>query len=306
MNNFIKVLRDIKNGKMPLVKDWDLQDVIDLNMFVYKLNHGYMFDIQKPKTFTEKIQWYKFFYQSDKTDFSQVTDKVLFKKYIQQRIGDGYVIPMYGAWDNVSDLEKEWNRADSLIPETVVLKANLQSDGRNIKVVREKSKTDFNTIKLELKGWLDPKSTLMNSCDWHFYDSKPMILAEEYMANFENQLYDYKFFCFDGNPFCIYVAQDHFGKDGSHISFYDLNWAKLQVQYGKHIVGNAPKPKHFDQMVEISKVLSKNYPFMRVDFFDTDDQLFIAEMTFNPGGGMTPYHPESFNLQMGELFKLPL
>lgn len=306
MNNYIKVLRDIEKGKMPLVKEWDLQDVIDLNMFVYKLNHGYMFDIQNPKTFTEKIQWYKFFYQRDKTDFAQVTDKVLFKKYIQQRLGDGYVIPMYGAWDNVADLETEWNRVDSLIPETVVLKANLQSDGRNIKIVRNKSITDFNSIKQELEGWLEPKSTLMNSCDWRFYDSKPMILAEEYMANFENQLYDYKFFCFDGNPFCIYVAQDHFGKEGSHISFYDLNWTKLQVQYGKHIVGDAPKPKHFDHMVEIAKELSKGYPFMRVDFFDTEDQLFIAEMTFNPGGGMTPYKPESFNLQMGELFKLPL
>lgn len=57
MNNYIKVLRDIKKGSMPLVKEWDLQDVIDLNMFVYKLNHGYSFDIHNPKTFSEKIQF---------------------------------------------------------------------------------------------------------------------------------------------------------------------------------------------------------------------------------------------------------
>lgn len=303
MNNFIKVLHDIKKGKMPLVKDWELKDTIELNMFVYKLNHGYSFDIHHPKTFTEKIQWYKFFYQRD--DFAQVTDKVLFKDFINQRLGKGYVIPMYGAWDNVDDLEAEWDKEDSIIPETVVLKANLQSDGRNIKIIRNKSSIDFDRIRHELKGWLDPKSTLMNSCDWRFYDSNPMILAEEYMANFENQLYDYKFFCFDGKPFCIYVAQDHFGDDGSHISFYDLNWEKLPVQYGKHIVGNAPKPKHFERMIEIAKILSKGYPFLRVDFFDTDSQLFVAEMTFNPGGGMVPYIPESFNFQMGDLFKLP-
>ena len=303
MNNFIRVLHDIKKGKMPLVKDWELKDTIDLNMFVYKLNHGYSFDIHNPQTFTEKIQWYKFFYQRD--DFAQVTDKVLFKDYIYRRLGKGYVIPMYGAWDNVDDLEAEWNKEDSIIPETVVLKANLQSDGRNIKIIRNKSSIDFESIRHELEGWLEPKNTLMNSCDWRFYDSNPMILAEEYMANFENQLFDYKIFCFDGNPFCIYVAQDHFGDDGSHISFYDLNWEKLPVQYGKHLVGDAPKPKHFERMIEIAKILSKDYPFLRVDFFDTDSQLFVAEMTFNPGGGMVPFIPESFNLQMGDLFKLP-
>ena len=45
--------------------------------------------------------------------------------------------------------------------------------------------------------------------------------------------------------------------------------------------------------------------FIRVDFFDTDEQLFIAEMTFAPGGGATPYHPESFNKLLGDKFILP-
>lgn len=117
---------------------------------------------------------------------------------------------MYGAWDNVADLETEWNRMGGVIPESVVLKSNLQSDGRNIKIIQNKSQIDFSSIKDELESWLNPKNTLLNSCDWRFYDSKPMILAEEYMTNFENQLYDYKFFCFNGMPYCMYVATEHF------------------------------------------------------------------------------------------------
>ena len=254
--------------------------------------------------FNSYFSWYKFFY--DRDDFAQIVDKVLFKDYIANRLGEGYTIPMYGAWSNVQSLEKEWFKQDrGALPETFVLKANLQSDGRNIKIIRKKSEIDFNSIKAELESWLKVENTLMNSYDRRFYTSKPMILAEEYMSNFENQLYDWKFFCFDGKVYCIYVAQDHFGQDGSHISFYDVNWNKLEVQYGDHIIGDAPKPRHFDEMKVLAEKLSKGFPFLRVDFFDTDEKLYLAELTFNPGGGFVPYHPESFNKELGDQFILP-
>jgi hypothetical protein len=59
-------------------------------------------------------------------------------------------------------------------------------------------------------------------------------------------------------------------------------------------------------MLELSKVLSKDFPHIRVDFFDTDEKLYIAELTLYTGGGYSYYEPQSFNKQMGELFKLPI
>lgn len=281
------------------VCDWSQEKLIKGVMNCYRRHMGYSFDINNPVLFTEKLQWYKVFYT--RPDMENITDKYLFKLYIKEKLGDGYTIPVYNAWTDVEALEKDW---DSL-PEEFVLKANLQSDGRNIMVIHHKSEIVFSKIKKKLKAWLDVRNTLANSFDCNTYKGTPRILAEEYMANFEDQLYDYKFFCFDGQPFCVYVAQDHFGKDGSHISFYDMEWKKMDVKYGNHIVGDAPKPKHYDEMVEIAKKLSVGFPFIRVDFFDTDDKLYVAELTFNPGGGVTKYHPESFNKKLGDLFKLP-
>lgn len=281
------------------VCDWPQSKLIAGVMDCYKRHMGYSFDINNPILFTEKLQWYKVFYS--RQDMENITDKYLFKFYIKEKLGDGYTIPVYNAWTNVDSLEKDW----ASLPEEFVLKANLQSDGRNIMVIHHKSKITFLKIKKKLKAWLDVRNTLANSFDCNTYKGTPRILAEEYMANFEDQLYDYKFFCFNGEPFCVYVAQDHFGKDGSHISFYDMEWNKMDVKYGNHIVGDAPKPKHYDEMVEIAKKLSVGFPFIRVDFFDTDDKLYVAELTFNPGGGVTKYHPESFNKKLGDLFKLP-
>lgn len=294
----------VKYGACGPVYKWPMKSVIKLDLNEYKLGHGKKCNFDTPTLFTEKIQRYKYLYENK--DINRITDKVSFKEYIKGRLGDGHVIPMIGAWDNVEDFEKEWFKEDSIIPEEFVLKSNLQGNGLCIKIIHKKSETNFDDIKDEIASWLDVKNTLMNSISRHLYWSKPMILAEQYMSNFKDQLYDYKFFCFSGKIFCIYVAQDHFGQDGSHISFYDIAWNKLDVQYGNHPVGDAVKPKHYEEMIELAKKLSRDFPFVRVDFFDTDDKLYIAELTFDPGGGLTPYHPESFNKKLGDQFILPV
>ena len=282
------------------VCEWSVEDLEKGVMSCYARHMGYRFDIRNPHTFTEKLQWYKVFYHHPGVE--RITDKYLFKQYIAEIHGEGYTIPVLGCWTSVTELEKAWPS----LPEEFVLKANLQSDGRNIMIIRKKSEVKFDRIRNTLKAWLNVRNTLANSFDCNTYKGTPRILAEKYMANFEDQLYDYKFFCFDGQMHCVYVAQDHFGKDGSHISFYDLEWNKLPVRYGKHKVGDAPKPKHFEEMKRIAQTLSKGFPFIRVDFFDTDEKLYVAELTFNPGGGVTRYYPEEFNKSLGEKFRIPI
>ncbi len=297
-----KILYAAQNGTFAPMYKWPDSKLIRANMRHYHHRMGYSFDIKNPKLFTEKIQWYKFFYNNPLCPY--IVDKVTFKQYVEEKLGLGYTIPVLCLWNNIQQFENQWFNWGGL-PTEFCLKANLQSDGRCIKIIHDKNHVDFDLLKKEVSQWFKIENTLINTADRFFYNSTPMVFAEEYMANFEDQLFDYKFYCFDGEPYCVYVAQDHFGKDGSHISFYDLKWKKLDVQYGSHIVGDAEKPKHFDEMVKLSRKLSAGFPFVRVDFFDTDEKLYLAEMTFNPGGGFVPYFPESFNRKMGELFVLP-
>ena len=192
------------------------------------------------------------------------------------------------------------------MPKEFCLKSNLQSDGKCIKIIHDKDSVDFEELKMEVAEWLKPENTNINSLARNFYESTPRILAEEYMSNFEDQLYDYKLFCFNGEPYCMYVATEHFSGELYPISFYDLNWNKLDVTYGQHPQAEyvAP-PKHLDKMIEYARILSQDFPFVRVDFFDTEEHLYLAELTFNPGGGFTPYYPIEFNKKLGDLFVLP-
>ncbi len=296
----LKKMRNLKKKKTPPICQWDLQRIQDADMAWYERGHGYRFDLQHPVTFTEKLQWYKLFYKNDL--FPHIVDKYEFKSYVRERLGEGYTIPLLGVWSDLQSLEKSW---DSL-PEHFCLKSTISGGGANIKIIKSKSSTDFKALRQELAKWLDPKNTMLNGYCTAYYSCTPRILAEEYMSQVDGQLYDYKVFCFDGKPHCFYVATDHFPGQLSHISFYDLDWNRLDVRYGEHPNCDVERPKHFDEMLRLARKLSAGFPFVRVDFFDVEERCLLAEMTFYPGGGGTPYHPERFNRELGDLFHLPI
>lgn len=286
---------------LPCKNKWPLFLLRSRLMADYKRRYGYKMDIKNPKTFTEKLQWYKLNFKGD-GHLERIVDKYLFKDYIKEHLGEGYTIPLLGAWTDINQLEKNWNT----LPEEFCLKSTLQSDGNCIKFIHNRSSIQFDTIKKELKEWLNPKKTLINSFCQAYYNATPRILAEEYLENIKNQLFDYKIFCFDGNPYCVYVATEHFDRNDYPITFYNLLWEKMDVKYGEHDTADIPKPKHLDEMIEISKNLSQGFPFIRVDFFDTKEKPLLAEMTLYPGGGFTPYHPKTFNELLGKKFELPI
>ena len=291
-----------KYSKILDLRTLSIEKRTKLMMDKYQRMVGYKMDINNPKTFTEKLQWYKLFYKgNEEGGLIRIVDKYLFKEYIREKIGEGYTIPYYGVYETFDELLQGWN----FLPEEFVLKSTLSYEGRKIKFIHQKSQINTKELKVELKNWFKDKYLLCNSLCTAYHQGKPRVLAEKYMENIKNQLFDYKVFCFGGEPFCIETAIERFEKGIPVFTFYDLHWNKMNVQSGKHPVGDVEKPKHFDEIIRISKILSKGFPHVRVDFFDTEEKPYLAEMTFFTGGGYQKYTPESFNIKMGELFFLP-
>ena len=127
---------------------------------------------------------------------------------------------------------------------------------------------------------------MINSFAVAYYNCTPKIIAEQYVENVKDQLFDYKVMCFDGQPFCIEAAKERFGSNGPSFTFYDLEWNKLDVTSGHHPNEDIPHPNHLDEMLGIARILSAGFPHVRVDFFDTPEKLYVAEMTFFTGGGI--------------------
>ncbi len=269
----------------------------------YKSRMGSDLNLETPKLFTEKLQWIKLFYAHP--DMKRCVDKIDFKDYVKEKIGDGYTARIITVWNSPEEVSIK-----SIKAKKFVIKSTLQSDGIFIVPVTSIDQLDISALEKEIKEkWFDTRLLLTNSYCSAYYGAKPRVVIEEFIEEFANAANDYKLFCFHGQPAFFYVAEDHF-KNGENqnvypITFFDLNWKPMDVKYGNHTINpDVKKPVHFDQMIELAKKLAEPFPFVRVDFFDTNEKLYLAELTFYPGGGVTPYHPESFNRKMGSMLKL--
>ena len=266
---------------------------------------GYRFDINNPQLFTEKVVWYKLFYK--RNDLVKIVDKCLFKSYVREKLGEGYTVPLYGVWDSIDSLKNDWEK----LPKEFVLKSTVMGDSKGVRIIRNKNEVNLQALFDEVSRWFLPQNTLIHSFCWAYYAARPRIIAEEYMKEIDGQLYDYKFLCFDGVPHYAYAYKNRFA-DGPEIredfalTHYDLEWNKQDVIIAGNKIETFPKPVHLNEMIEISKKLSAGLPFVRVDFYEFRNRIYVGEMTLYPDGGFSIYEPVSFNKKLGDLFHLPM
>ena len=121
----------------------------------------------------------------------------------------------------------------------------------------------------------------------------------------EEQLKDYKFFCFNGKVRCFKIDFDRFVNHKAN--YYDRD-AKLlpfgEVACPPNFNREFEMPKNFDKMIEIVETLSQNIPFVRIDLYNADGQIYFGEITFFPAAGMGKFEPEKWDLQLGKLLDL--
>lgn len=259
---------------------------------------GYMLDLKEPKTFNEKINWYRFFYNNP--IIPSIVDKITFKDYIREQIGDGYTAKLYGDWDDESQID--FNK----LPNKFVLKSNHANRGRQIILVKDKNTVDFEELRYEVSDWLLPWNSNQNGFSSWNKHIKPRILAEEFLETDENdELTDYKFFCFNGEPQFMLVVSGRYKE--IYKSYLDMNWNVLpfEVNDRKHPY-LIEKPKNFDKMVELARNLSKPFPHVRIDFFEIENRVLLGEFTFSSGAGLNKFKPAEWDLKLGEYFQLPI
>ena len=270
---------------------------------LYRKNMGKSLDFENPKTFNEKIQWYKLYYNHP--DFSRMLCKVQLKHYLDEKIGENHVAKLYGAWTNTKDIDFKQ------LPDSFVLKSNCSSDARNIIIVKDKHTINEKKIKRQIDRWLWPSNTLLQSACRGYYGVTPMILAEEYLTEFDKDIVpDYKFYCFCGKVAYVLVCSERvFNSDDKNpktaqYSAYDLDWNQLDTRGTGKRTAEFDKPKNFSDMVALAEKLSAEFPFVRVDFFGIEHRLLLSELTFYSGGGFNRFSNE-FDHELGEKFILP-
>jgi len=263
----------------------------------YRLATGKKLNLLSPTRYTEKIQWYKLYYRDPL--LVKCSDKYAVRDYISQKGLENILVPLYGAYDKAEEIDFR------ALPNRFVLKTNNGSHTNILCDNKERLNKD-ETIKT-LNHWLTKRSSKLGR-EWSYYDIKPKIVCEKYLDKDEkNDLVDYKFFCFNGEPFYLYVITERFLQGGAKLGLYDMEFNKLPYRRPDIalIDKKIEKPENFDKMIEIARVLSKDFPHVRVDLYNIDGQIYFGELTFYNGSGYKIYVPEKFDFIVGEKFILP-
>lgn len=263
----------------------------------FRLMMGEKLDLNNPKTFNQKLQWLKLY--NRKPEYTTMVDKYAVKEYVANIIGVEHIIPTLGVWNSTDEID--WNA----LPNQFVLKTTHGGGGCDVIICKDKARFDKEAAKEKLNKSL--KSDIYwNFREWPYKNVPKRIIAEKFMTNNGKDLEDYKIHCFNGEPKFILVCSNRYGGGAMIDDFYTPEWELMDVRRPGHPKSEkaSKAPELLQQMLELSRILSKEIPFLRTDFYIIDNKIYFGELTFFPASGMSKYQPEEWDLHFGEMLKL--
>lgn len=265
---------------------------------LFKIRMGRKLNLENPQTFNEKLQWLKLY--DRKPIYTTMVDKYAVKEYVAERIGEEYIIPTLGVWDNFEAIDFDE------LPKQFVLKCTHDSGG--LVICRDKDKLDKEAAKAKISASLK-QNFYYHTREWPYKNVPPRIIAEQYMTDSpdSNDFSDYKFFCFDGKVDCVMVCLERSSGD-TKFYFFDRDWnlKRLNIR-GKNAPEGftIPKPECMDEMFEIAAKLSQGVSYLRVDLYQSNGRVYFGELTFFPQSGFDANLLPETDEYFGRLLQLP-
>ncbi|MDR2993393.1 MAG: glycosyl transferase [Bacillus cereus] len=262
---------------------------------LYYLNRtGKMLSYSHPHNINEKLMWLSRYWKNP----LKVTcaDKYLVREYVKECGCENILIPLYGVFKSANDINFD------ALPNSFVLKCN-HGCGYNI-LCKNKNEFDIEKAKIFLNTWM-AETYGLESYEYHYAEIKPLIIAEEFLNPSSNEpITDYKIHCINGEPLFILICSDRdVEKHQVNLISYSLDWERLD--YLKSEGKNIPKPVRLKEMIEYASKLSKPFPYVRVDLYYIENQIYFGELTFTPAANIMDYYKDSALDLMGKRLILP-
>jgi len=262
----------------------------------YEYYTGKKLNLENPADFNQKIQWYKVYYRPK--ILGKLVDKYEVREYVKEKVGEQYLNELIGVYNRPNEIDFDE------LPDKFVLKA---THGYHFNIlVKDKSQLNRTKTKLFLYKRLSKYQYTSGGLEWAHKHAKPRLIVEKYLEEIgKDDINDYKFFCFDGEPKLLHMDIDRGTKHSR--AYYDMDWNKLPIRHDiiDFIDGEMEQPKNFQEMVTVVKKLAEGFPFVRVDLYNLDEKIIFGEMTFYPADGRLEFMPEEYNKIIGDYFTIP-
>lgn len=269
--------------------------------FQYFIHTGHKLNFNNPVRFTEKLQLYKLQYRDPL--MLRCTDKFEARKVVEELGLKDILIPIIGIYDNCNQID-----FDSL-PISFVAKATDGCGGNQVFICKNKNELDVQSFFDVIRHWLSAPKSKHAGREWAYSNNYPrrIIIEELISSDSDSDLTDYKFFCFNGEVKMLYVVHDRRLGNSAKLGIYSQDFKKLDVYRNDELPSeiNMPKPDNYERMIEISHLLSRRFPHVRIDLYNVNGKIYFGEFTFYDGSGYMSFNPDKYDSVLGSYFKYP-
>ena len=264
---------------------------------LYRVIMGRKLNLKNPKEYNEKLQWLKL--NDRKPEYSTMVDKYEVRGYIEDLLGDKYLIPCLGIYDSVDDIDID------ALPDRFVLKCT--HDSGSVEICKDKSSFDIEGAGHRLSQAMK-RNYYATYREWPYKYVKPRIIAEGYLEGDGGDLKDYKVMCFNGEAKIIEVHENRFVEGKVHTqTFYDREWNIVPLTQIETVTVDRPgeRPRQLDEILRLSELIAKNMYHARIDWYIEGDKIYFGEITFFDGSGFESFSTPEMERMLGDMIKLP-
>lgn len=291
---------------LPINRDkWRLLNFFHLGVprrvIIAEINDNYLRlfgrlpDLEKPITWTEKLQWLKL---NHKNPLMLVAaDKYRVREYVKNRGLEKILTKSIGVYRTAAEIDF------SALPKQFVLKVNHDSGG--VIVVQDKNAIEEAQVRKQLKRFMrKPYIAGVIQGEWHYLHIPRRIIVEQYLGEMLETASEYRLHCMNGVVKFISVGAIINGQRVSCL--FDETWQPIDasLQYSRFDQQIA-KPKMLTDMLDIARNLAEDFVYVRVDLYQLDDRIHFGELTFFPGAGYAVLEPIEWDHTFGSWLKLP-
>lgn len=265
--------------------------------YYFKKFHGYDLNLQKPKTFNEKVYFRKHF--GDQKKMAAIADKYKVRKFVKKKIGEKYLVPLHGVYDSftINDFNK--------LPLQFVLKANHASGNDHIEVVADKSSVSADALVKKFQRSLNEDYGVTSGEDFYKRIERK-IIAEHYLDEGLFTPNDYKFHCFKNGKSRMIIQVNKDRHAGEKTNLFDRSWNKLdyKVNVDYADVDQVERPKNLEIMIELAETLADEFNYLRVDFYNINGKIYFGELTQTTCSGLLSFTSQYHDYLWGQYWKI--
>jgi len=263
--------------------------------------HGYIPDLDTPRTFNEKLAWTKL--HRCQPIYSELADKSRCKDWVRERLGPEFVIDSIAEYDSVDEIDF------TTLPASFIIKPN-HGSGWTV-IVRDKSTADLTAIRNQLHSWMTRSYYLLHREPQYRFIVPKLVIEPLLVDSSGNLPADYKLHCFHGRVEFVQVDVDRHTQPKR--SFYNRDWELQPFTLSAADSDGAPHyrpgahiehPKQLPALIEVAEKLASSFDHVRVDLYLVSERIFFGELTFIHGGANALFYPRNWDWIWGDLWRL--